>query len=726
MHPVQIEPFSILPVSNHRTSSRDVARSHSTVPVRRVGSSEKFDDHHTTPPTGLPEEGSALTIRALFVGTVLGSIVGASSIYLGLKTGFTFGAALFGAILGWAILKPLSVATGSYFGPRENCTVQTTATAAGGLPSIFVAAVPAMYGMGWLGDGPRADFGKLFALNVITAYYGLFFAIPFRKYFILKLRLPFPSPFAAANTIASLHTVTGAAAGKKKAWIMFISIFVAIVWNVLGSILLPGLYKMRIFAWLASTGCGATCWEAHKWGWALEWTPAFIGAGMLTGLHSATSFWGGQVLAWAIIGPLLVKNAMVNTANATYLGMPARKAIASSATDATARYWLLWPGIMIMVAASFTELTWTNLDTFHAYSLWNWRSIYEGVRGMIVQLTRRGSYKSDLGDPDAEVDPAGPDEQIPAWMWLGGLVASIIMTVLVGSHMFDIGVGEGILSIILAFIFAFIGIQASGTTDLNPTGAIAKTAQFVYGGVTRAKGWTETPLLEKAQIQNLMSGAIASAVASRSVEMVGDLKTGHLLRASPRTQFIAQAIGTFFACFISLGLYIVYVDAYPCVNTVYVNKPDECKFEVSSASAWAVTATALTAKNPGIPHSAGIAALICGAITVLLIAARKTLPQRFGRWIPNMSAVGVAWVVQDTKYGNAMLIGALIAFFWHKKNPASWEVWGFALASGFLAGDGLGGLLRAILQILNFKPESIGSSVACGPKTFGSATVYCG
>ncbi|TPX62356.1 hypothetical protein PhCBS80983_g00549 [Powellomyces hirtus] len=231
---------------------------HSTVPVRRVGSSEKFDDHHTTPPTvyhhndpekadadfmGLPEEGSALTIRALFVGTVLGSIVGASSIYLGLKTGFTFGAALFGAILGWAILKPLSVATGSYFGPRENCTVQTTATAAGGLPSIFVAAVPAMYGMGLLGDGPRADFGKLFALNP-----GRFSAIPFRKYFILKLRLPFPSPFAAANTIAFLHTVTGAAAGKKKAWIMFISIFVAIVWNVLGSILLPGLYEMRIFA----------------------------------------------------------------------------------------------------------------------------------------------------------------------------------------------------------------------------------------------------------------------------------------------------------------------------------------------------------------------------------------------------------------------------------------------------------------------------------------------
>jgi uncharacterized oligopeptide transporter (OPT) family protein len=64
---------------------------------------------------------------------LLGSIVGASNIYLGLKTGFTFGPQLFGAIFGFAILKPLSVMLpecrvfGGPFGPKENCTVQTGA-----------------------------------------------------------------------------------------------------------------------------------------------------------------------------------------------------------------------------------------------------------------------------------------------------------------------------------------------------------------------------------------------------------------------------------------------------------------------------------------------------------------------------------------------------------------------------------------------------------------------
>jgi uncharacterized oligopeptide transporter (OPT) family protein len=85
-------------------------------------------------------------------------------------------------------LKPLSRVLptyfgGGYFGPKENCTVQTAATAAGGLTALFVAAVPAMYHLGLM-TTPRQDIGRLFLLTSITAFYGLFFAIPLRKYYI--------------------------------------------------------------------------------------------------------------------------------------------------------------------------------------------------------------------------------------------------------------------------------------------------------------------------------------------------------------------------------------------------------------------------------------------------------------------------------------------------------------------------------------------------------------
>ncbi len=44
----------------------------------------------------------------------------------------------------------------------------------------------------------------------------------------------------------------------------------------------------------------------ESWGWLFEWTPAFIGSGILIGMNSALSLFGGAVLAWAIIGPVLV------------------------------------------------------------------------------------------------------------------------------------------------------------------------------------------------------------------------------------------------------------------------------------------------------------------------------------------------------------------------------------------------------------------------------------
>jgi uncharacterized oligopeptide transporter (OPT) family protein len=118
--------------------------------------------------------------------------------------GFTFGASLFGAIFGFAIIKPLSHALperwgGGYFGPKENCTVQTAATSAGGLTSLFVAAVPAMYQLGLL-KTPKQDIGRMFLLTAITAFYGVFFAIPLRKYYIC--RFLFSYPFELALTLS--------------------------------------------------------------------------------------------------------------------------------------------------------------------------------------------------------------------------------------------------------------------------------------------------------------------------------------------------------------------------------------------------------------------------------------------------------------------------------------------------------------------------------------------
>lgn len=86
--------------------------------------SEILDNMYPFPPLkGIPEEEQQLTVRALVIGICLGAVVSASNIYLGLKTGWTFGASLFGGILGFAILKSISrvapkILGGGYFGPK--------------------------------------------------------------------------------------------------------------------------------------------------------------------------------------------------------------------------------------------------------------------------------------------------------------------------------------------------------------------------------------------------------------------------------------------------------------------------------------------------------------------------------------------------------------------------------------------------------------------------------
>lgn len=93
-------------------------------PIDDEEETELLDNRFPFPPLkGIPEEEQQLTVRALVVGICLGAVVSASNIYLGLKTGWTFGASLFGGILGFAILKSISrvaprILGGGYFGPK--------------------------------------------------------------------------------------------------------------------------------------------------------------------------------------------------------------------------------------------------------------------------------------------------------------------------------------------------------------------------------------------------------------------------------------------------------------------------------------------------------------------------------------------------------------------------------------------------------------------------------
>ena len=311
-------------------------------------------------------------------------------------------------------------------------------------------------------------------------------------------------------------------------------------------------------------------------------------------------------------------------------------------------------------------------------------------------------------------DPALPHEQVPVWAWTIGLGLAVSGTIIVGKLSFGMDVGVSILALILAFIFSFIGVQASGTTDVNPVGPIAKASQLVVGGVTKGQG----ALPNVARTTNLVAGSIAGQAAQHGVDMTGDLKTGHLLRAAPQAQFWAQVLGALIGIWLSVGLFVLFSEAYPCL----INLDIDCdNFGMPAVASWRSVAIAVTSPTLPIHPTSGYAAISLGIVAVLTVVLKQTvIPQRYHVWVPNWNAIGLGFVVPQVYYPFAMVIGSHVAYFWATKRSRSWEVWGFALASGLIAGEGMAGVLGALLKILKVDGSVYGSAVACPENS------YCG
>ncbi|RYP09583.1 hypothetical protein DL765_008393 [Monosporascus sp. GIB2] len=151
-----------------------------------------------------PCSGNIVTPRALLLGIVGGILVNAANMYLDLKTGFTFTANILGSLIGFAVFNSWGKASGAPFGPHENNIVQTVATAAGGMSSVFVSVILGMYQLGILSTS-STDFLKLVSMTAAGGYFGLFSIAGLRAFLIdymaRPLNLVLPTSLATAGTI---------------------------------------------------------------------------------------------------------------------------------------------------------------------------------------------------------------------------------------------------------------------------------------------------------------------------------------------------------------------------------------------------------------------------------------------------------------------------------------------------------------------------------------------
>lgn len=279
-------------------------------------------------------------------------------------------------------------------------------------------------------------------------------------------------------------------------------------------------------------------------------------------------------------------------------------------------------------------------------------------------------------------------------------------------------VGLAILSSILGILFSCLCIHSNGVTDINPTTAAAKASQLVFGGVTSAQGLPP----DKALSANIISGAMAAGAADMSNTIISNYRTGFLLKTPPRPQFWAQAAGAIVSVLLAPGIFMLFAQAYPCV----IQKDAErCAFPAPSVAAWVAVAQAVTMRNVPIPRSSAIFACVAGFVAVVQVIVKNRFLvddtsrpggkrwYRYRKWLPNWVPIGMAFVLPATHYSTATLIGAMTSYIWAKKSPWSHAMYCYAVAAGFIAGEGLGGVVQAVLEISGVSGSRYGTSVGC-------------
>ncbi|KAH0484106.1 MAG: hypothetical protein KVP17_004916 [Porospora cf. gigantea B] len=660
------------------------------------------------------EEGTdKFTFRACIVGGVAGSILAASNVYFGLLIGWSFGSSIFTALLGFLIMKTLRF---KGFGTLENNLVQTAGSAAGGLSSGLVSAVPAMskfpadmsdpfcqptYTGTEVCEKFSIGFWALLLWVSASAFYGVVYAIPVRDYMVLKERLPFPSGTATGVMIKSLHTVKKddgpderplyAQPLWKTKLLVYIGVFVCIL-------------KLAIWFFPDINAIEISCivgWPlGSAYGFKLTADYAFMAVGSLSGPRVAFNYFIGGVVGFCFLNSIAWKNKWVDT----WSGYGGMDKINPEDREYSLTFWLLWSGVGCLVGEQVTGAVLMFIDVIR--TLCKKKEVVEpedvlespaslsgkiplGFPSKAVHLLQKYPI-DDVGIPydpvtGEYIDTAPDGSRVPLWMSTSFGVIFSVFTIFVSSFWFDMPWWSALLAVLIGFVFAIIGTSASGMCDINPVGGVGKIAQFVFGGINPGQ-----------PVVNLMAGNIAGSGASQAGDMMHDLKSGLILGASIRDQVLAQIVGAFFGIFASVGAYYLFSSAYDSF-------PNE-DFAAPAVSAWYAVALVMSEGIHNLPDNSQwfcVAFVVVSSICTIVKHVWLRTPDKahIAKWFPMWTVWGLA-MMTGIHYGVMMSIGALLFHYtWRHVSRDTHNHLNFVVMSGIIAGNGIQGILSAILQL---------------------------
>lgn len=585
-----------------------------------------------------------VTPYSVCVGLLMVILFSAAAAYLGLKVGQVFEAAIPIAI----IAVGLTGALGKKGGLGQNVIIQSIGGCSGAVVAGAIFTLPAIYIL-----GVEVNFMQMFLSSLLGGILGILFLIPFRKYFVKEMHGKYPFPEATATTQVLVSGEGGGSNAK----------------TLILSGLVGGLYDFIIAtfgAWsetITTTVMHAGQYVADKAKVVLKLNTgaAVLGLGYIVGLKYAFIICCGSFLVWLVIIPLM--NVLWGGQVIDLMNSGITQTIGDMSADEIFRNYARHIGIGGIATAGIIGI----IKSF-------------GVIKSAVSLAA-GEFSKKPGKKEANIDRT--DEDISMKI----IVFGIIITLLAVFAFFAFGgvvenIWQALIGVlivgIISFLFTTVAANAIAIVGSNPVSGMTLMTLIIASLILVAVGLKGNVGMAAA----LVIGGVVCTALSVAGSFVTDLKIGYWIGSSPKKQEIWKFAGVAVAAATVCGVMLV-------LNKTFGFTGDNA-LVAPQANAMAAVIQPLM-NGGGAPWILyGIGALIAIVLTMCKIPA---LAFALGMFIP-------------IDLNLPLLVGGAISWFVstrssdEKVNAARQEK-GTLIASGFIAGGALMGVISAILKFAN-------------------------
>lgn len=545
----------------------------------------------------------------------------------------------------------------------ENNMVQTIGSAGESLAAGAIFTLPALFM--WSAENAGVNTPSFWEIAIITlcgGLLGVFFMVPLRNSLIVEEHGVLPFP----EGTACAEVLLAGEKGGKKSGLVFSGLGISAIYKFLadGIRLFPSEVDWRFRSFQGS-------------GFGVDVLPALAGVGYICGMRIAGYMFAGGVLAWFVLMPLIA------LFGADAVIAPATVSVSDMSTwDIWGKY-IRYIGAGAVAAGGIISLI-KSIPTI-------WRIFSKAIRGY--------GRKNNQHESGSELRTG---QELPAWIVAVGIVLTAVLLWLL--PVIPIPLGGILMIIIFGFFFATVSSRMVGLvgSSNNPVSGMAIATLIIATALLKAMGYDGYA----GMVSAICIGTVICIVAAMAGDTSQDLKTGYIVGATPIKQQIGELIGVVCSGLAIGGVLYLLNRAWGFGST-----------ELPAPQATLMRLVVEGVMGGSLPW--GMVLCGIGIAVVVEILGLPVLPVAIGLYLPiHLSA--------------PIFIGGAVRWYLERKSQTCGDKIGTSMidngilySSGMIAGEGLVGILLAVLALIPVGNHTVADAINMGNPLGNIGSLIC-